>query len=71
MVESVALVRDPGSKLAESNALALARSFEFSPLPIRDARARAIAPLTIGRIYFTWRVVPPTNAITTAGGPPS
>jgi hypothetical protein len=71
-VESAALVRDPGSKLAESNALALARSFEFAPLPIRDARIRAASPPTLGRLVFTWRVVPPTNApaAPAAAGPP-
>lgn len=61
-VESAALVREAGSKPAESNALALARSFEFSPLPIRDARVRAAAPPAIGRLVFTWRLVPPTHA---------
>jgi hypothetical protein len=70
LVESAALVREPGSKLAESNALALARSFEFSPLPIRAARSRAAAPPTIGRLVFNWRVVPPTNEPPVAAGPP-
>jgi TonB family protein len=53
-VISVALLESSGLELADSNALATARSARFAPA----------SRLTVGQMIFNWRTVPPpaTNA---------
>ena len=70
LVETAVVARESISKLADTNALILARAVEFEPLPIGPALARATAPPTLGRIIFSWAV--PTNlpvATTATAGP--
>ena len=59
LVESASVSGDSGSKEADQEALQAARVFEFEPLAVRDARARAAAAPVIGRLVFTWNVVAP------------
>jgi len=69
VVESASVWRASGSRQADEEAVALARAFEFEPLPIRDAAARANTPPVAGRIVFQWHVVTSTNGTTTASLP--
>ena len=64
LVESASVAVESGWKLADTNAVELARRFEFAPLAMRGARARAAAAPTLGRIVFTWHVARPTNSLT-------
>jgi TonB family protein len=66
LVESASLMRESGAPAADERAVELAHSFVFQPAPIPDARAREAAPPTIGRIVFTWQVLPPTNGLSAA-----
>ena len=61
VVESASVAGESGLKMADTNAVELARRFEFAPLPMRGARARVAATPTLGPIVFTWLVVRPTN----------
>ena len=67
MVETASVAGESGSRSADAQAIQLARRFEFEPLPIREARARQMASPTIGRLVFTWNIVPPTNAVPAVG----
>jgi TonB family protein len=69
-VRSAAVIGTSGSEAADDDAIDAAREFEFEPLPIRDARARELAPPTMGRLVFTWHIVLPTNATATTAGLP-
>jgi len=69
VVESAALARESGSKLADDRGVGLARALRFEPLAIRNTRLRETAPPTIVRVVFTWHV-PPTNALAAAVGGP-
>ena len=67
VVESASVAVESGLKLADTNAVELARQFEFAPLALRGARARVAATPTLGQIIFTWQVVRPTNVVTAGG----
>lgn len=69
VVESAALAKESGSKLADARGVGLARALRFEPLAIRNMRLREMAPPTILRVIFTWHV-PPTNALAAAAGGP-
>jgi TonB family protein len=65
-VESASVSRESASKWADQRALELAGLLEFEPLPIRNVRARRLAPPTVLRVIFAWHAVPPTNNAVTA-----
>lgn len=70
VIESLSVSSSSSSPEADERALELARHFDFQPVALRDARAREAAPPTLGRIVFTWQLLPPTNAVATAIAPP-
>jgi hypothetical protein len=60
IVESASIVhRESGPASSDHEALELARTFLFEPLP---PAATPLAPPTFGHLVFTWNTVPPTNA---------
>lgn len=69
VVESAALTQESGSKPADDRGVDLSRALRFEPLPIRDARAREMAPPTILRVIFTWHVAPTNLTASAVGGP--
>ncbi len=66
-VETAALTASSGSRVADGQAVDVARHFAFEPLPIRKAQARELAALTIGRLIFTWHVT--TNSVLASMAP--
>jgi TonB family protein len=70
VVESVSISGTSGSPEADEQALELARRFEFQPLALREAQAREAAAPTLGRVTFTWQLLPPTNGHSNASAPP-
>jgi hypothetical protein len=69
-LQSAAVASSSSLKSADSLALGLARQFEFEPSPIADANVRSASAPTIGRLVFTWQVIPPTNAPATTASVP-
>lgn len=70
LVESASVSGMSGSPEADERALELARRLEFQPLALRDAHARESASPTLGRVIFTWQLLPPTNGLSNASAPP-
>ncbi len=68
VVESAWLSNPSGLAAADDRAVQLARLFQFEPAPMRQARAREAATPLLGRIAFTWQVLPPTNGLSAATG---
>jgi len=61
-VFSQVLLARSGKKEADDDALAVARSAQFEPVP-RNSRGPGLAPaLTWGTLVFEWQTLPPTNA---------
>lgn len=63
-VFSPALLRGSGSQTADADALALAKSARFQPLP-RGAPEISASILTWGKVVFHWHTVPSTNTVST------
>ena len=61
-VETASVAEESGLNTVDARAVELARHIQFEPVPIPDARARAVAAPTLGRLIFTWHIVSPTNA---------
>jgi TonB family protein len=59
VVESASIFRESGSRTADTNAVELARAFQFDPVPVSTAAERTFAAPVIGRLIFNWHV---TNA---------
>jgi TonB family protein len=66
VVESASVSGPSGSPQADERALELALQFEFQPLALREVRARETASPTLGRVIFTWQLLPPTNGVSSA-----
>jgi TonB family protein len=64
VVEAASVSGESGLKAADEQAVEAARDFEFEPMPIRDALARAVAAPTIGRLVFTWHAVTNSPSVT-------
>ncbi|HTD65343.1 MAG TPA: energy transducer TonB, partial [Candidatus Limnocylindria bacterium] len=65
LVETASVIAESGSKVADGQAVEVARQFAFAPLPIRSARARENSTPTLGRLAFTWHVTT-NNAVAAA-----
>jgi TonB family protein len=63
-VFSPALLRGSGSLAADADALALAKSVRFQPLP-SGAPDISASVLTWGKVVFHWHTVPSTNTVST------
>ncbi len=61
-VFSPALVQGSGSKAADTDALALAKSARFQPL-MRSVPNISAPSLTWGRVVFHWHTVPSSNTV--------
>ena len=61
IVETASLAEESGLGTADARAVELARLVQFEPVPVPDARIRASASPTFGRLFFTWHIVSPTN----------
>jgi hypothetical protein len=70
VVESASVSGASGLLEADERALELALQFEFQPLAFREVRARETASPTLGRVIFTWQLLPPTNGVSSASAPP-
>lgn len=57
VVETASIAGSSGLKMADEQAVKVARLFEFQPLVVRNARERERATPVSGQLIFTWQVV--------------
>jgi TonB family protein len=67
IIASTSVARGSGAKWADDQALQLARSFLFDPVPAQKRSAKEPVSITFGQLMFAWNTVPPTNAPAAAG----